>query len=382
LVFRKHKHADGREIDMDPVITSPDILPIPGPAWLLLFLNIFTFILHVVFMNCLFGGTIIALFCRLKGKTDENYAILSKKIYNFMPVVIALTVNLGIPPLLFVQALYGHLLYSSSILMAYSWWSVVPLIIFAYYMTYILKFKWDKISKSRKFMTLAVPVIFSTIAFFFVNNMTLMLRPEIWFEHYFKNPATGTLNWSDAQIYPRYLHMLFGAVSVAGVWIMVIGARRRTGDTEWSNWAVKFGSKVFFYPTLVNIAVGVWFLVAHRKPVLMTFMGGNMTATVVFLLSLIIAAEAILLLYRAGQAADGRRQTYTGAAHLFVVVVLMIINRHQLRTTYLSDYFKLEQLETAPQWPVFAVFTITLIFAFAVLAWMVKVTFSMKKAEA
>ena len=47
-----------------------------------------------------------------------------------------MTVNLGIPPLLFLQTLFGQFLYSSSILMAVFWLSVVPVLIVAYYAAY------------------------------------------------------------------------------------------------------------------------------------------------------------------------------------------------------------------------------------------------------
>jgi hypothetical protein len=48
-------------------------------------------------------------------KGDLLTGKLEKKASGSIPTLIALAVNLGVPPLLFVQVLYGHLFYSSSV---------------------------------------------------------------------------------------------------------------------------------------------------------------------------------------------------------------------------------------------------------------------------
>jgi len=49
-----------------------------------------------------------------------------------IPSTFALGVTFGIAPLLFVQVLYGNLIYSSSILMGVFWLLIIPFIIIAY----------------------------------------------------------------------------------------------------------------------------------------------------------------------------------------------------------------------------------------------------------
>ena len=65
-----------------------------------------------------------------QGKTGEESI-------GSIPTLIALTVNFGVPPLLFVQVLYGHLFYSSSVMLAVPWILVIPILILAYYAAYI-----------------------------------------------------------------------------------------------------------------------------------------------------------------------------------------------------------------------------------------------------
>ena len=61
-----------------------------------------------------------------------------------LPVMIALGINMGVPPLLFLQVVYGNLFYSSSVLMAVYWILIIPLLILAYYGTYIHIFRYGK----------------------------------------------------------------------------------------------------------------------------------------------------------------------------------------------------------------------------------------------
>jgi len=46
-----------------------------------------------------------------------------------LPVFVSFTVTLGVAALLFVQVIYGNLLYTSSILIGAAWLGVVPLVI-------------------------------------------------------------------------------------------------------------------------------------------------------------------------------------------------------------------------------------------------------------
>ncbi len=258
---------------MNPPIPAPDVLPLPAPAGLIQFLLVLTFILHLVPMNFLLGGGILAGMSHLLSKKHERHARLAKRLSELMPTAVAMAVSLGVAPLLFVQVLYGHLLYSSSILMAYAWFLVVPLVIIGYYGVYLLRFKWDHLGRFRIYVAWFLAIVFAGVGFIYSNNFSLMQRPETWKDHYFASPDTGHLALSDPALYPRYLHMLLGAVAVAGVWVLIIGARRRSGDEEWSHWAMRYGGRVFTFATLLNIVVGFWFMISVPRRAMMIFHG-------------------------------------------------------------------------------------------------------------
>ena len=54
-----------------------------------------------------------------------------------MPVIVALGVNFGIVPLLFVQLAYYKVFYPATILMAWFWLAIIGLLIPAYYGVYV-----------------------------------------------------------------------------------------------------------------------------------------------------------------------------------------------------------------------------------------------------
>ena len=53
-----------------------------------------------------------------------------------MPVIVAVGVNLGVVPLLFVQLAYHRVFYPATILMAWFWLGIIVLLIPAYYGVY------------------------------------------------------------------------------------------------------------------------------------------------------------------------------------------------------------------------------------------------------
>jgi len=346
---------------MQNLIPAPDVLPLPAPPWLFLSLLILTFTVHVVFMNLLFGGTILALVSGFRGRSEGKHALLAQTIFKFMPINIAIAVNFGIAPLLFVQILYGNLLYSSSILISLAWFGIIPLIILGYYGTYTLRYRLNKLGRFRMVLLVIVPAIFATIAFFFVNNLSLVQRPEIFVEHYFKDPSAGTLNWADMSVYPRYLHILFGAFAVCGIWFMFIGTRGRTGDGDWSAWLTRYGWRIFVIFTLVNILVGLWFLLVIPERAMMIFLGRNAAATVIFAVSVILTFAAIYLLKRVHVEQNPGKPLFTGAGVMLAVLILMFIMRQYMRAAYLEPYFTLGELRVEPQWGTFAAFAATMI---------------------
>ena len=120
---------------MNPAALIPvaDTIPVHW-LWFQVLLTI-TFFLHMMAMNIMAGSAVIALVTQIRG--GDPPITLCRDIAQKLPYFIAFAVNFGIAPLLFVQVLYGHFMYTSSVLMATFWLSVILLLIIAYAFTYL-----------------------------------------------------------------------------------------------------------------------------------------------------------------------------------------------------------------------------------------------------
>ena len=87
-------------MDVSALIPTPDFLPVPWP-WFKVLL-VLTFVLHLLLMNLMLGGSLLTLF----GRRREGVPPPARGI----PTLIALPINMGVPPLLFVQVLFADLI--------------------------------------------------------------------------------------------------------------------------------------------------------------------------------------------------------------------------------------------------------------------------------
>src|SRR5208282_4618549 len=161
-----------------------DPIPLPAPIWLFKLLHIVTLSLHFVAVEMLLGGLLLAVLLSLfRGSAHSHVA--ARAIARRLTVVMTYVINLGVPPLLFAQVLYGRMLYTSSVLIGAYWISIIPLLMLCYWLLYRFAARVEA-NKSAWWIGLAAWLIAGFIAQLLTSNMTLMLRPEAWQAMYFK----------------------------------------------------------------------------------------------------------------------------------------------------------------------------------------------------
>jgi len=344
---------------MDPTRLIPQTLPIPVEwGWFYLF-QVVTFILHILVMNVMLGASIIALVHHLRGRKETEG--LTKGISVKLPFTVAFAVNFGVAPLLFMQVLYGQFLYTSSVLMAVYWLGVVGLIILAYGSAYIYDFRYATLGGLKTFFIGLTALCLLFVAFIFTNNMTLMLRPEVWAEH-LDNGGGTLLNLADPTILPRYLHIVASSIAVAGLALALLYDRRK-GDPEARRW-VRHGVNWYAFATMVQMALGLWFLTALPEPVSRLLLGGSLPHTVIF------AAGAILGIFSISNAL--RYNVGTTAILSLTTISLMIYLRDMVRDAYLAPYFRVDERVVTGEYLPFILFVLTLLAGLAIVAWMLR----------
>ncbi|MDW7772389.1 MAG: hypothetical protein SCH71_05805 [Desulfobulbaceae bacterium] len=346
---------------MDPaaLIPSPDTLQVPW-VWFQLLLTA-TLFLHLILMNIMLGTGIIAFVNHFRAPEQENP--LCRTIARNLPFAIAFTVNFGVAPLLFVQVLYGNFLYTSSILMAVFWLSIIGLLILGYYAAYVYKHRYDSLGSARVAVTGLTVTVLLLIGFFMSNNFTLMLRPETWVR-YFDNPSGTLLNLMDPTLFPRYFHFLTAAIAVGGLSIaLYYEFRRRQGDQQTAQW-IAYGLRWFGFATITNFGFGfLFFGILLEDGLNMHSFAGTMIA----MLLLPAIALGILSVIHSFQ---GR--TMPTLYTVLPTVFMMILIRDLVRAAYLKPYFSITEMPGAFQYSPFLVFMLFFAGGLLLLGWMIK----------
>jgi len=360
---------------MNLPIPYPDPMPLPAPVWLLRTLLLLTFFLHVLFMNCLLGGTAVALVCTVRRKSSAFSVRLAGDLGRLLPSVFAFTITLGVAPLLFLQVMYGQFLYASSILIGVPWLAIIGMVILAYYGVYFFSMNLSTTNrhekKGRTTVVLALVVLLlASIAFVYSNNFTLMLAPERWLDLYHSHGSGWNLNWSEPSLVPRYLHFVLGALAVSGLGLVVMGLRQQ--EDAYRQWLIEQGSLLFTGTTLLTFGVGFWFLVKLTGPVRLAFVGGNAFATSLLGVGMLLPLAAVAHLIMAKAHKSPKRQLVVGVSCGLLTVAVMVVMRDVLRNLALAPYFNPNQLPVAPQWGIILLFVVLFIAGLATLYYMLR----------
>lgn len=354
----------------------PDLDPVslPAPVWLLKALLLLTFFLHIIPMNFALGGGFVAAITDFIGRKrkSENHLALARSLARMLPIVIAFTITLGVAPLLFIQVLYGQFFYTSSILMAWPWLSIIILLIISYYGFYLYAFQWERLEGKRLIVVLGSAILFAAIGFLYTNNLVLMLTPEKWAAMYFQNPHGMHLNLSDPTVLPRFLHFFTASFALAGILITVYGILKRREDLEYGRWAIRYGILWFVIATLVQFGVGSWFFLSLPRGVMLLFLGGDGFATGIFIAALVCALGSLAWMLVGYVSPNPISKVVTGIVLTTLTVICMVLMRDVVRDAYLERYYDPSRFPVDPQTGVIILFFVLLSIGLGVIGYMVK----------
>ncbi|MCE1225805.1 MAG: hypothetical protein LWW87_04855 [Geobacteraceae bacterium] len=354
---------------MNPATLIPiaDTLTAPN-GWFQFFLML-TFPLHLFAMNAMLGAGLVAFIGHLY--PGRAYRELSHELAKALPFLVAFTVNLGVAPLLFVNVIYGHLLYSSTVLMGLYWLAVIPLLIIAYYMAYIYDFSFKKLGNLAMFVLLAVLVLLLTVGFMFSNNMSMMIAPASW-SRWFTTPDGSLLNLADSTLLPRYLHIITGSLAVGGLFSALYATTILKSDPEVAEAGRKLGMQLFSWLTLFQLGVGTWFLLSLPQQTLQRFMGGGTTATALLAVGILLAVATLVTGFK--------RLVLPSLWLTLPLVYVMSFMRDVVRGNFLAPYFNPTTVPVQVQWSPLVFFLVTLVVGIGLVIWMLSRLVKIKKA--
>ncbi len=349
----------------------------PAPFWFITFFKVLGFILHMIPMNIWYAGMILVAIFATFGK---NHSLeLAHRLSRTMPVIVALGVNLGIVPLLFTQVGYYQFYYPAGILMAHAWFSVIVILIFAYYGVYIYSLS-VRNNKSTKFALASAwvsSIAFIFIGFLFANNFSLMANVNSWI-HIFNRTnvggaALGTgLNTSDPTLIPRWLMMFGLAMTTTAVFIAfdaVFFKRRDTSD-EYRKWAAGFAFLFYTAGLVWFAAMGSWYIFGAMEKSTLAEIAGH--PAVYLLFGLTAMSPGLVFLSLLTQRKGLKKEGVILASVLQVVVLsLNAVSRQWVQNLEIFRYENIARLPVETQWSPMIVFLVLFVAGIAVVGWMI-----------
>jgi hypothetical protein len=364
---------------MDPTSLIPhyQALPFPAPVWLLQILLVLGFYLHAIPMNVVLGGGLTSAICLLSGRhnKESNCFRFGKSLAAALPLFISFAITQGIVPLLFVQLLYGPMFYTSSILMATPWISIIFLLLVAYYSSYIVIYRFLKNPERSQgigapLLIFFASIIFMLIAYLFTANMTLMLTPDKWLQMYQHNQF-GMNMPKDPQILPRLMHSFIASLAVAGLTMGCFGLVAKKKDSQYGSWLIRKGSMLFALFTSIQIPVGIWFLKSLPQEIMLRFLGGDPLGTAAFATSMVLALIALVCTgISSSTASPGAFKA--GLCAALGTILAMVVTRHELRNFYLEKLIAPDKVPVNTQWDLLTVFILSAVALGVYITWLIK----------
>ncbi len=355
-----------------------DPIPLPAPVWLFKGLHILTLSLHFAAVEMLLGGILVAACLSFLGsryRRSERSPLrlnAAAALARRLPIVMTYVINLGVPPLLFAQVLYGRALYTSSVLIGLYWIAVIFLLMACYWLLYKFAARTEA-GRPAWWLGISAWLLAGAIAKIYSTNMTLMLRPEVWAGMYSQSAVGLRLPPHDPTLLPRWGFMLAGGLTVAGLWMLWL-AGRNSLEAPVRGYLAALGGRF----ALVMAPAQAWIAceIFRAQP---EAVRAGLTANAIYQAAgwAWLGAAALMFLLGAWAALKKPRSPAAGWVSLVVVMVAMLgmtVYRDGIRDlTLLSHGFDVWQRTIVTNWSVVGLFLALFVAGLAGLAWLISV---------
>lgn len=350
-----------------------DPIPVPAPVWLMKALSLVTLSLHFVAVMLFIGSLGAAIWFNFTGhrSQDESRLTASQVLSNRLPVTMTFLINLGVPPLLFAQVLYGRAIYTSSVLIAVSWISVIFLLILAYWLVYKMQDA-IRIGKPAWWIGLLSLLVVMGIGRIYSLNMTLMLKPEVWQQMYAANPHGLGVPPADPTITPRWLFIMTGGFIVGGLWLMLLANMTHLPDSV-RNLFKKVGATMPLIGAIPQVFCGYQTFDLQSSEV-----QASLTTTPIHRMSALIYLVAVVLIalvsLRQLSTAPSRGLAIGGIAFAFLSSVATVVYRDGIRDYVLfAKGFNVWDRTEVSNWSVIGLFLLLFVAMLGLIGWLLSV---------
>ncbi|MBL8819610.1 MAG: hypothetical protein JNL58_26530 [Planctomyces sp.] len=162
-----------------------------GPLAFYLVVYVLTLVVHVFLMAYVLAGSLwlawVTVFPKatagsIHGEIPRTKHPAARILRDWLPFALSGAITAGVAPLLFIQILYQQQFYTANVLLGWRWMVVIPVLVMAFYLLYIMKSKiisqWSL--GIRIGLSICVAGSFLFVAFCWTTNHLLSLNASQW----------------------------------------------------------------------------------------------------------------------------------------------------------------------------------------------------------
>ncbi|MDR2115798.1 MAG: hypothetical protein LBP87_05390 [Planctomycetaceae bacterium] len=389
----------------------------PAPFWFVQFFKVVGFVLHLIPMGLWFAGLPVAIFCAIWNcKHSRRYA---QRMFGQFPIMMALGINFGIVPLLFLQTTYYKSFYTATILMAWHWIAVIPILIVGYYALYLAAFSCrnknnninndnnndaannngnsgclcNKNNQQCNCRTIFYGIIASigliAIGVLISNGLTLMVRHDLWAgimeQTNYYGATTGVANnMRDPALWIRLATMFGLGLITTGIWAAVdshlllrnnCSAKNPIQETEESvsDWITSYRHWTILLAIILTVLGSI--LLTRTEWLVKTGYGGeNITTAYPYFGWVVLSACLVFVSFLFAGLIKRHSGKFITVAVLFHIVTLagFGIIRQIGQNAGVSQYVDVAKIPTNIQWSPLLAFLIVFVAGLVVIAWMLR----------
>lgn len=192
----------------------------PAPTAFYLTVYLLTFALHQAFMHYVLAGSLYVLWTTVfpgQGTIPRAQQPPATTLREWMPFLLSAAITAGVAPLLFIQVVYQYQFYTANLLLWWRWMMVVPVLIVAFYLLYLLKgrFFWKQNYAIQVIGATATSFCFLFVGFCWTANHLVANSGSDWPMIY----ASGRLPLVANLVIPRMLVWIGGSFGTMAVFL-------------------------------------------------------------------------------------------------------------------------------------------------------------------
>ena len=238
----------------------------PAPTALYLALFVVTASIYMVFMHYVVAGSLVLFGRAVRGVAGlPPRTIVSEIVRDWLPAILGLAITTGIAPLLFLQVLYKREFYTANLLLFHRFMLLLPALIVAYYMLYLLKMRKDRLRAAGVLLTSAVVcACFAYITTAWAENHLLSLHSNEWVAQY----ESGHWFYRSWELVPRLAYWVAASFPVFAIVIawQIHWGRRKYEAVEITTAARRLRAMALDGLAVASLTAAAWLLFFLEGP--------------------------------------------------------------------------------------------------------------------